>query len=52
MELLRKDSITLSKYVEKIVSFYDFNKEKLVRMEEDGDTSDQISDMESGDESS
>ena len=52
MELLREDSITLSKYVEKIVSFYDFNREKLVRMEEDGDTSDQISDMESGDESS
>ena len=38
MELLREDSITLSKYVEKIVSFYDFNREKLVRMEEEGDT--------------
>ena len=46
MELLRENSITLNKYVEKIVSFYDFNREKLVRMEEDGDTSDDISDIE------
>jgi len=52
MELLRENSITLNNYVEKIVSFYDFNREKLVRMEEDGDTSDEISDIESGDESS
>ena len=52
IELLRENSITLNKYVEKIVSFYDFNREKLVRMEEDGDTSDEIGDIESGDESS
>ena len=52
MELLRENSITLNKYVEKIVSYYDFNREKLVRMEEDGATSDEISDKESGDESS
>ena len=52
MELLRENSITLNKCLEKIVSFYDFNREKLVRMEEDGDTSDEISDIESGYESS
>ena len=52
IELLRENSITLNKYIENIVSFYDFNREKLVRMKEDGDTSDGISDQESGDESS
>ena len=51
IELLRENSITLNKYVEKIVSFYDFNREKLVRMKEDGDAT-EISDIESGDESS
>ena len=39
------------KYIENIVSFYDFIREKLVRMKEDGDTT-EISDIESGDESS
>ena len=51
IELLRENSITLNKYIENIVSFYDFNREKLVRMKEDGDTT-EISDIESGDESS
>ena len=51
IELLRENSITLNKYIENIVSFYDFIREKLVRMKEDGDTT-EISDIESGDESS
>ena len=49
--MLRENWITLNKYIENIVSFYDFNREKLVRMKEDGDTT-EISDIESGDESS
>ena len=44
--------LEINKYVEKIVSFCDFNRDKLVRMEEDGDTSDEISDIENCDETS
>ena len=36
-------------FVDKVVNFYDFNRAKLVRMEEDGEESDEISDIENSD---
>ena len=39
--LLKENAITLTKYVEKILEFYDFYREKIKRMEEDEEVSDE-----------
>ena len=36
-------------FVDKVVNFYDFNRAKLVRMEEDGEESDEISESDTED---
>ncbi len=36
-------------FVNIMVNFYDFNKAKLVKMEEDGEESDEITDIEDSD---
>ena len=39
--LLKENAITLTKYVEKILEFYDFYRENIKRMEEDEEVSDE-----------
>jgi len=43
MDLVKDKELTLKAYVEKVISFYDFNRDKLKRMEEDEEESDDIS---------
>ena len=43
MDLVKEKELTLKAYVEKVISFYDFNRDKLKRMEEDEEESDDIS---------
>ena len=43
MDLVKEKELTLEAYVEKVISFYDFNRDKLKRMEEDEEESDDIS---------
>ena len=44
VDLYKDGVVTYCVFVNKVVNFYDFNREKLVRMEEDGEESDEISD--------
>ena len=46
-DLYREKVIPYEIFVDKVVNFYDFNRAKLVRMEEDGEESDEISESES-----
>ena len=40
MDLVKDNQLTLKAYVEKVISFYDFNRDKLKRMDEDEEESD------------
>jgi hypothetical protein len=43
MDLLKDKELSLQAYVDKVISFYDFNRDKLKLMDEDEEESDEIS---------